>query len=128
VQGYIGLGWAEKSGQMVPMDAVIGGVGRAGHAYLNTHHFSWYGTVGAAANPLHRSWALAGGAARMHAGTTTAICFSTAAAVPGTGTAGGGGSSGGAGGAGRQGKRLVTQGVVDMTGGETLATHLVAFA
>jgi uncharacterized membrane protein YgcG len=105
---------------MVPMDAAIGGVGEAGHGYLNTHRLTDYRP--AAADPLPKSWALAPGAAQL--GRTTVICFSTAAAVPGSGTGGGsGGSSSGAGVTGggqrRRLQQLVQRGVVDTTGGKT---------
>jgi hypothetical protein len=113
VQGWIGLGWAEKSGFMVPMDAVIGGVTEEGIPYMNTYYLTEYDITGA--DPLPQSWALSGGAARTSAGTV--ICFSTAALMPSSGNS----SSGPGALVGSGSRRLMQlvgqQGAVDMTGG-----------
>ncbi len=36
MQGYVSLGWSQTPGHMVPMEAVIGGIGDAGTPYMAT--------------------------------------------------------------------------------------------
>jgi hypothetical protein len=114
VQGYVSLGWTEKTGFMVPMDSVIGGVEENGLPYMNTYYLTDYDISGA--DPLPQSWALAGGAARTGRGTV--ICFSTAALLPNSNSSSGTGAGSLVGSSTRRLLQLVTQeGYLDMTGG-----------